>query len=128
MYSLLKHAHLSAILIAVIILLIRFWGVQTANKTANKAIFVIIETMAHVALLLLGIALTLFLKINPFQSENFWILEKGIALIAFVVMTRLAVNIDKKKGVQYLYLLGSFGWLVYAGQIAISHKSILLIG
>lgn len=128
MYSFLKHTHLTLILITVILFVARFYWMKTGHKNDQKVIFKKMALHINLTIFVLGIALLGYLHINPFTSANYWALEKMIGLVAFMVMTHTALNKEKIKSIQYLGFVGSFGWLVYLWQLAMTKQAILLVG
>ncbi|MEH6453599.1 MAG: SirB2 family protein [Psychromonas sp.] len=128
MYSILKHTHLTLILIAVVLFVARFYWMKTGHVNDQKVIFKKIALHTNLTIFVLGLALLGYLQINPFASANYWALEKMLGLVAFMVMMHTALNKKKIKSIQYLGFVGSFGWLVYLGQLAMTKQAILLAG
>jgi uncharacterized membrane protein SirB2 len=128
MYSFLKYTHLTFVLLAVLLLIARFYWMKTGHKNDQKIIFKKISLHTHLTIILLGVILMVYLQINPFVSHNYWAMEKMLGFVAFIVMVNVALNKEKMKSIQYLAFAGSFGWLVYIGQLAITKQAILLVG
>jgi len=128
MYSILKHTHLTLILIAVILFVVNFYWLKTGHKNAQKPIFQKMMMHTHVAIFLLGASLLLFLQLNPFAEYGYWALEKMLGLVAYIVMVKNALNENKTTTMQFVSFIGAFGWLAYIGQLAISKQAILLVG
>jgi len=128
MYSILKHTHLTLILIAVILFVVNFYWLKTGHKNAQKPIFQKAMTHTHMAIILLGGSLLLLLQVNPFSEYGYWALEKIIAFVAYIVMVKNALNENKTTTMQVISFLGAFGWLAYIGKLAISKQAILLVG
>ena len=128
MYSFLKHTHLTFILLAVLLFIARFYWMKTGHKNDQKVLFKKIALHTHLTILVLGVVLMGYLKINPFESHYYWVLEKMLGFVAFIVMVNVALNKEKIKSIQYLAFIGSFGWLVYIWQLAITKQAILLVG
>ena len=128
MYSFLKHTHLTFILLAVLLFIARFYWMKTGHKNDQKILFKKIALHTHLTILVLGVILMGYLKINPFESQHYWVLEKMLGFVSFIVMVNFALNKEKMKSIQYLSFVGSFGWLVYIGQLAITKQAILLVG
>ena len=128
MYSFLKYTHLSFVLLAVLLLIARFYWMQTGHKNDQINIFKKITLHTNLTIILLGVILMGYLQINPFISNNYWLLEKMLGFAAFIVMVNVALNNEKMKGIQYLAFAGSLGWLAYIGQLAVSKQAILLVG
>ena len=128
MYSILKYTHLTLILIAVILFVVNFYWLRTGHKNAQKAIFQKVMMHTHIAILLLGASLLLFLQLNPFAEHGYWALEKMLGFGAYIFMVKSALNESKKTTIQVISFIGAFGWLAYIGQLAITKQAILLVG
>ncbi len=83
---------------------------------------------SQLAVLVLGLGLMGYLHFNPFVSSGYWLLEKGLAFIAYLVMIATALNQKKGKKMQCLAFIGTFGWVVYLAKLAVSKQAILLVG
>ncbi|HEY5716163.1 MAG TPA: SirB2 family protein [Psychromonas sp.] len=128
MYGILKHAHLTLILIAVVIFILSFYWMESGHKNAQKPIFKKILLHTHLTIILLGLALMGVLQLNPFASENFWLLEKLVALVGYLILVKVALHEKTRKGMQFLAFAGALGWIFYIGQLAFSKQAIILLG
>lgn len=128
MYSILKHSHLTFVLLAVVLFVVLFYWMKTDHINAQKSIFKKILKHIHFTILLLGALLMWLMQINPFSEPGFWLLEKIGAFGAYIMMVSVALNSNKSKGMQTLAFLGAFGWLAYIAKLALSKQAILLIG
>ncbi|WP_022942512.1 SirB2 family protein [Psychromonas hadalis] len=128
MYGFLKHAHLTLVLIAVILFIINFYWLKTGHKNAQKEIFQKILTHTHLTIIVFGVGLIWFLQIDPFSEHGYWVLEKIIAFGAYIMMVKTALNEKKATKIQVISFLGAFGWLAYIGKLAMTKQAILLVG
>ncbi len=128
MYSILKHTHLTLILIAVVLFILSFYWMESGHKNAQKPIFKKILLHTHLTIILLGVALMGLLQINPFAEPHFWLLEKIIAVVGYLILVKVALHEKTRKGMQFLAFAGALGWVVYIGQLAFSKQAILLLG
>lgn len=128
MYGILKHAHLTLILIAVVLFILSFYWMESGHKNAQKPIFKKILLHTHLTIILLGLALMGVLQLNPFASENFWLLEKLVALVGYLILVKVALHEKTRKGMQFLAFAGALGWIFYIGQLAFSKQAIILLG
>lgn len=128
MYSLLKHTHLTFVLLAVVLFIVSFYWLKTGHRNAQKVIYKKILLHIHLTILLLGLLLIWVLQINPFAEYGLWVIEKLGAFAAYIVMVSVALNEKSRKGMQFLAFIGAFGWLAYIAQLAISKQAILLVG
>lgn len=128
MYSILKHTHMTFILIAVILFLVRFYWLKSGSANAQKVVFKKIHLHTNLTVILLGLILMGYLQINPFNEGAYWLLEKMIAFIAYFVMVQVALSDKTRPHMQWLTFLGAFGWLGFMAKLAISKQAILLVG
>lgn len=128
MYSILKHTHLTFILLAVILFIVNFYWLKTDHANAQKPIFKKMLLHTHITIIALGISLMGLLQINPFSDSGFWLLEKMVALVAYILLVSVALNNKKRAGMQYLAFIGAFGWLAYMASLAFSKQAIMLVG
>ncbi|MFT6925505.1 MAG: putative membrane protein SirB2 [Psychromonas sp.] len=128
MYELLKHTHLTLILIAVVLFLLCFYWRVTDHKNAQKVIFKKILLHTHLTIVVIGLALMGVLQINPFDIQNYWLVEKIVAFIGYLILVNVALREKTSKGMRYFALVGAFAWIVYIGQLVFSKQAILLLG
>lgn len=128
MYSVLKYTHLTIILLAVLLFVVSFYWLKSGHKNAQKVIFKKLLLHTHLSILLLGLLLMWVVQINPFAQHGLWLIEKLGAFVAYIVMVSVALDENKRKGMQFLAFIGAFGWLAYIAKLAISKQAILLVG
>jgi uncharacterized membrane protein SirB2 len=128
MYSILKHTHMTLILVAVLLFIVNFYWLKTDHKNAQKLVFQKALVHLHLTIFLLGAALVWILQIDPMAEHGYWVAEKTAAFIAYIVMVKVALNKNSNKGLQLLAFFGAFGWLAYIGKLAIAKQAILLVG
>jgi len=128
MYGFLKHTHLTFILIAIVLFILCFYWQATGHKNAQKVIFKKILMHTHLTILLLGLGLIGVLHINPFESQNYWLIEKIGAFVGYLILVGVALNEKTRKGMRYFAFAGAFGWIAYIGQLVFSKQAILLLG
>lgn len=128
MYSFLKYAHVALVIFAVSVFTVCFLWQKMGHRNATKPLYKKMMVHSYAAIFLIGVILTLFLQINPFVNEGFWLIEKAAAFVAYIVMVSVALDKSKRKGMQNLAFIGAFGWLAYIGRLAMSKQAILLVG
>ncbi|TEW55986.1 hypothetical protein E2R68_02525 [Psychromonas sp. RZ22] len=128
MYSILKHAHMTFILIAVILFIVRFYWLKTNNANSQKVVFKKIQLHSTFTIIALGLGLMGYLHLNPFATGNAWLLEKLIAFAAYFIMVQVALNEKTKTHIQWITFIGAFGWLAFIAKLAITKQAILLVG
>lgn len=127
-YNILKHAHLLFVAVAVVMFILRFYWLKTGHSHFQKPVFKKIHLHSHYAIILLGAILMVYLGFNPVAESGYWLLEKILAFVAYLVMVSSALNIEKRKHIQWLTFFGSFGWLLYIAKLAVTKQAILLVG
>ena len=95
-------------------------------ESPAKAKKILLHT--HFTIFLIGAVLMWAKQINPFIEQDFWLIEKLGAFIAYNVMVFVALNKETRKGLQVLAFLGAFGWLAYIMMLTHSKQAILLLG
>ena len=128
MYSILKHTHMTFILLAIVMFIVRFYWLKSGHANAQKAVFKKIHIHTNVAIIVLGLALMGLLHFNPFATGGYWLLEKMIAFVAYFSMVQVALNAKTKTHIQWLAFIGAFGWLAYIAKLAFTKQAILLVG
>lgn len=128
MYSILKHTHLTFILLAVIMFILRFYWLKSGHKNAQKAVYKKIHIHSNVVIVVLGVSLMGLLHFNPFVAGGYWLLEKLIAFIAYFVMIQVSLKEETKSHIQWLTFIGAFGWLAFIAKLAITKQAIFLVG
>ncbi len=128
MYGFLKYGHLTLILIAVVLFIVNFYWLKTDHKNAQKPVFQKILLHTHLTILLLGGMLIWYFQINPFAEYGYWVLEKLIAFVAYIVMVKSALSANRATKLQVISFIGAFGWLGYIAKLAMTKQAILLVG
>ena len=128
MYAILKHTHMTFILIAVVMFIANFYWLKTGHPNAQKLVFKKILLHTHLTVLLLGAGLAWFLQINPLAENGYWLLGLIIAFIFYLLMVKSALSADKPTKLQLISFIGAFGWLSYIVKLAYSKQAILLVG
>ena len=128
MFEMLKHTHLLMVTIAVILFVVSFIRLKMKVDKGITPLLTKLLTISHIAILILGVSLLGILKINPFDSHYYWLLEKIIAFGAYIAMVKITLKPSADSKIQWLTFIGAFGWLAYIGKLAVSHQAILLVG
>ncbi|TEW46742.1 SirB2 family protein [Psychromonas algicola] len=128
MYSILKHAHLTFILLAVVMFILRFYWLKSGHPNSQKAVYKKIHIHSNVTIVVLGIVLMGLLHFNPLVASGYWLLEKLIAFVAYFIMVQVALKEQTKSHIQWLTFIGAFGWLIFIAKLAITKQAIFLVG
>lgn len=123
MYAAVKHIHLTAIALSVLLFLLRFlWtirGSQMLHKKWVKVLPHIVDT------LLLVSAATLCVLVSQYPFVTPWVTEKLLGLLMYLFMVTLALKIAKTGFMRAVGLVGALSWLAFTALVAISKQPIL---
>lgn len=89
MYPILKHSHMTLVLISIILFEVRFWFFALKDKPKNKFLTIaphIIDTL----LLVSGFSLAITLGFSPGNSP--WLMYKLIALVGYIGFGMMAMK------------------------------------
>lgn len=114
--------------ISVFLFVLSFIRLQMGKHKGITPLLHKLLTIANIVMVLLGFTLMGLLQIDPFERQNYWLLEKIVAVGFYIGMLKVALKINTSKKLQYLTFFGAFGWLAYIGKLAVSHQAILLVG
>jgi len=128
MYSILKHTHMTFILIAVVMFIVRFYWLKSNHKNAQKPVYRKIQMHSNLAVVLLGVALIAVTHFNPFTESGYWLLEKIFAFVAYFIMVNVALSDKSRPHIQWLTFIGAFAWLFYIAKLAFTKQAILFVG
>jgi uncharacterized membrane protein SirB2 len=78
--------------------------------------------------MLLGVVMAAFLQVNPFAESGYWLLEKILAFVVYLVMVHISLNEKTRPHMQWLTFVGAFGWLFLIAKVAFTKQAILLVG
>lgn len=119
---------MTLILIAVVLFIVNFYWLKTDHKNAQKPVFKKILLHTHLTIFLLGAGLVWLLQINPFAETGYWLLEKLVAFVFYLIMVKSALSDNKPPKMQLISFIGALGWLAYIVKLALSKQAILLVG
>jgi uncharacterized membrane protein SirB2 len=124
MYEIVKHLHLTTIVLSVVLFLFRFVLNILQSPMLQKRWLKILPHLVDTLLLVSAATLCLLLKQYPLVDA--WVTEKLIALVMYVFMVTLALKLGHNSFMRGMGLLGALSWITYAGMIALSKQPILL--
>ncbi|WP_299078106.1 SirB2 family protein [uncultured Paraglaciecola sp.] len=123
MYEIVKHLHLTAIALSVILFLFRFVLNTKQSPMLQKKWLKIVPHIVDTVLLVSAATLCVMLKQYPFVDA--WVTEKLMALILYVVMVTLALKLGRNGSMRGIGFIGALSWIVYAGMVAVSKQPML---
>lgn len=123
MYELVKHTHLTAIALSVLLFLFRFVLTVKQSTMLQKKWLKILPHIVDTLLLVCAATLCVFLKQYPFVDA--WVTEKLLALLMYIFMVTLALKIAPNGLIRGIGLVGALSWIAYAGVVAVTKQPIL---
>jgi uncharacterized membrane protein SirB2 len=124
MYEIVKHLHLTTVVLSVVLFLLRFVLNILQSPMLQKRWLKILPHLVDT--LLLVSAATLCLLIKQYPLVDAWVTEKLIALVMYVFMVTLALKLGRNSFMRGMGVLGALSWITYAGMVALSKQPILL--
>lgn len=123
MYAAVKHIHLTAIALSLLLFLLRFmWTVRGSHMLEKKWV----KVLPHIVdsfLLLSAATLCILLSQYPFVTP--WVTEKLLGLLMYLFMVILALKLAKTGFMRAVGLVGALSWLAFTALVAISKQPIL---
>ena len=124
MYEAVKHLHLTAMLLSVLIFLLRFVLTLKGSAVLQKKWLKVSPHIIDTLWLLSAIALCVILKQYPFSEA--WVTEKLLAFIMYMFMVTIALKLARTLMMRFIGLIGALSWLAYAGMVAVSKQPLIL--
>jgi uncharacterized membrane protein SirB2 len=123
MYEIVKHIHLTAVALSVLLFLLRFVLNAMQSPMLQKKWLKILPHIVDTLLLVSAGTLCVILKQYPFVDA--WVTEKLLALIMYIFMVTLALRLARTAFMRAIGLIGALSWIAYAGMVAVSKQPIL---
>ena len=123
MYEAVKHIHLTAIALSVVLFLLRFVLSAMQSPMLQKKWLKILPHIVDTFLLASAVTLCVLLKQYPFVDA--WVTEKLLALVMYIFMVTLALKLGRNGFMRGIGLVGALSWIAYAGMVAVSKQPIL---
>lgn len=122
-FSLIKHIHLTTIVISLLLFSLRFYGVMQHVNAITQARW--LRFVPHIVdTILLVSAITLAVKLGLKPGETPWILAKLIALVAYIVAGSFALKRAKTQRGKLISGIIALTIFAYIVSVAFS-KSVL---
>ncbi|WP_339723202.1 SirB2 family protein [uncultured Paraglaciecola sp.] len=122
MYEMIKHTHLTAIALSVVLFLLRFILNAMQSPMLQKKWLKILPHIVDTLLLVTAATLCVMLKQYPFVDA--WVTEKLLALVMYIFMVTLALKLGRNGFMRGIGLVGAVSWIAYAGMVAVSKQPI----
>lgn len=123
MYEIVKHIHLTAIALSVVLFLLRFVLSVMQSPMLQKKWLKVVPHIVDTLLLISAATLCVILKQYPFVDA--WVTEKLMALVMYVFMVTLALKLGRTGFIRGVGFVGALSWIAYAGMVAVSKQPIL---
>ena len=120
MYMIIKHLHLTLVAVIIIVFAIQGFQLFSNGQQKYRKILTIIHHISGTLLLISGLTLAWLLGKYPFISE--WVTVKLIALLAYIVVTSIALKRAKTTFVKVLALTGSLLIMAYIIHTALTRN------
>lgn len=120
-----KHLHMTFAVISVLLFSIRFLLTWIKSSHLEKKWLKITPHIIDSLLLAFGIALAVQLSLNPL--EHFWLLEKILAIFAYIFTGLYTLKLAKTRLMQTIGYLGAIGWIMLIVKIATSKAPVFLL-
>ncbi|WP_026374643.1 SirB2 family protein [Aestuariibacter salexigens] len=123
MYMMLKHLHLTAIAISVVLFILRFiWLMRESPQLQKKWV----KILPHVVdTVLLASALGLCMVISQYPFVNGWVTEKVIGLVCYILLGLVAFKWARNNAMRLVGFFGALSWLVFTAKVAITKQPLL---
>ena len=123
MYEIVKHTHMTAILLSVLLFIFRFiLTLKGSGKLQQKWL----KIMPHIVdTVLLASAITLCVILQQYPLVDAWVTEKLMALLMYIFMVLLALKLANNGFMRGIGFVGALSWIAYAGMVAVSKQPIL---
>ncbi|KLV01415.1 invasion protein [Photobacterium aquae] len=125
MYFAVKHLHLVAIALSVLLFVVRY-GLMMANSSwSDKKFFKITPHVVDTVLLLSGVALMFITGFWPFTPAGGWMTQKLSCVLAYIALGYFTLKVGSNKVFKTFAFFGALGWLMAAAKIAMTKMSFL---
>ena len=120
MYLAIKNIHLLSIAISALLLSIRYVLLMANSSMIEKKVLKILPHIVDTILLLSGIGLIISLGFVPFTPGNEWFTEKVTCILAYFALGFFTLRVANHRLVRTFAFFGALGWLLMAGNIAMT--------
>ncbi|KLV04691.1 SirB2 family protein [Photobacterium ganghwense] len=125
MYTAVKHLHMLAIALSVLLFVVRY-GLMMADSPLNQKKFLkITPHVVDTVLLLTGVGLIFITGFMPFAPGGEWLTQKLTCVLAYIALGVFTLKVGRNKVFKTFAFLGALGWVVAAAQLAMTKTSLL---
>lgn len=125
MYSILKHIHLTAIVISLTLFTLRFiWTLRGSDLMQKKWV----KIVPHVNdTILLASALALCFVIGSYPFSDSWLTQKVVGVVCYILLGLWALKWAKTNGARWIGFIGAIGFVVLTAKIAVFKQPLLIL-
>ena len=127
MYVVLKHLHLTLIVGAVLMFMLRFYWAQTGSIHARNGRVLQASGWLNGLVVLSGVLLCMVLDLNPLNNGTPWLSEKLTAILVVASLAMMALRLARNNGIRWFAFLGAIGWVFFIAKLAV-YKQASLFG
>ena len=117
MYVVLKHLHLTLIVGAVLMFMLRFYWAQTGSIHARNG------RVLQASGWLNGVLLCMVLDLNPLNNGIPWLSEKLSAVLAVAFLGMMALRLARSNSIRWFAFLGALGWIFFIAKLAVQKQA-----
>jgi uncharacterized membrane protein SirB2 len=121
----LKHLHITLAVLSFTLFTYRFILTLIESDKLNRKWLKISPHVIDTLLLIAGISLAVKLHLNP--MEHMWLLEKIIALFAYIFTAYYTLKLARNKPIQILGFVGAVGWMMLIVRLATTREPFFFI-
>ncbi|WP_105900976.1 SirB2 family protein [Vibrio gangliei] len=120
LYTSIKHIHLLAIALSVLLLTIRYVLMMMDSPLLQKKLFKVTPHVVDTILLASGIALIFITGFIPFTAAGAWLTEKISCVLVYIALGFVALKLGRNKIIRSVAFFGALGWLYWAAHLAMT--------
>lgn len=122
--ELVKSAHFTLATLSILMFSYRFVLLMRKPEQLNKKWLKVFPHVIDTFLLLTGVYLMVSFSFYP--TEHDWMLEKLLALVAYIFTGFYTLKWARTDAMKYLGYLGALGWFILIIKLAITHQTMFL--
>ncbi|MCE9945119.1 SirB2 family protein [Aeromonas rivipollensis] len=123
MYVVLKHLHLTLIVGAVLMFMLRFYWAQTGSIHARNGRVLQACGWLNGLVVLSGVLLCMVLDLNPLNNGIPWLSEKLSAVLAVAFLGMMALRLARSNSIRWFAFLGALGWIFFIAKLAVQKQA-----
>ena len=123
MYVVLKHLHLTLIVGAVLMFMLRVYWAQTGAIHARNGRVRQASGLLNGLVVLSGVLLGMVLDLNPLNNGIPWLSEKLSAVLAVAFLGMMALRLARSTSIRWFAFLGALGWIFFIAKLAVQKQA-----